>query len=268
MELLRFEERKRIRARALFVGERIDVRAFERVRWLATAPLAVEAGDHGYAVIFRYGAVVLFELSPAEELSFMASLGPLITGPFPEPESEEVELEIDASREERVDSTGVIGLRVATLDRLRVVADILAKSAVLSHYEGRLAEVLDHIEPLAASLSRRGRSGLRASDLLRQMGEVLLTQHTMVGRVEVTEKPELLWEHAELERVYARLEQEYELRERSVALERKLQLISRTAETLHDLLQSKRTLRVEWYIVILILAEILLTLYQMFRGLH
>jgi len=72
----------------------------------------------------------------------------------------------------------------------------------------------------------------------------------------------VLWEQPELERLYVRLEDEYELRERHLALERKLDLISRTAETMLDLMQHKRSLRVEWYIVILIIVEILLTLYE------
>jgi uncharacterized Rmd1/YagE family protein len=61
-----------------------------------------------------------------------------------------------------------------------------------------------------------------------------------------------------------RLESEFELRERHLALERKLDLISRTAETLLKLLNNNRALRVEWYIVILIVAEIMLTLYELF----
>ncbi len=69
--------------------------------------------------------------------------------------------------------------------------------------------------------------------------------------------------------MFARLEDEYELQERRLALERKLDLISHTVETLVDLLQNKRALRVEWYIVALILFEILLTLYQLlFLGTH
>jgi hypothetical protein len=56
---------------------------------------------------------------------------------------------------------------------------------------------------------------------------------------------------------------------REATLERKLDLISRTVETLVDLLQNKRSLRVEWYIVALIVFEILLTLYQLlFLGAH
>ena len=75
---------------------------------------------------------------------------------------------------------------------------------------------------------------------------------------------ETLKSNPELERLYAKLEDEYEIEERHRALERKLDLISRTAETVLDLLQTQRSIRVEWYIVILIVIEILLTLYELF----
>jgi uncharacterized Rmd1/YagE family protein len=42
-------------------------------------------------------------------------------------------------------------------------------------------------------------------------------------------------------------------------------VISRIAETLLELIQSRHTLRVEWYIVALIIVEIALTLLQTFR---
>ena len=57
---------------------------------------------------------------------------------------------------------------------------------------------------------------------------------------------------------------EAEIRERGLAMERKLGLISRTAQTLLDLLQARRSLRVEWYIVALFVVEILFNLYQHF----
>jgi uncharacterized Rmd1/YagE family protein len=101
-------------------------------------------------------------------------------------------------------------------------------------------------------------------DLLGHIADVLITQHRMVGRVEVTEKPELVWDNADLGRLYVRLHDEYELSERDRALSRKLELISQTATTSLGLVQAQRSLRVEWYIVILIVVEIFLTLYGMF----
>ena len=93
---------------------------------------------------------------------------------------------------------------------------------------------------------------------------MLLSEQMMVGRVEISEKPNALWDHPDLEDPYLRMESEFEIRERYAAMERKLNLISRTVHTLVELLHSKRSLWVEWSIVALIVIEIVLTLYTMF----
>ena len=150
------------------------------------------------------------------------------------------------------------------LASLQVVADVLAKSVMLDHHERLIASTFDRVEPLAEQLSS-GRHRVRQSrGLVAQIGEMLLVQHRMVGRAEIGEKPDLIWDHPDRERLFLRLEQEFEIRDRRSALDRKLNLISHTAETLLDLVQAQRTLRVEWYIVILIVVEIVLTLYELF----
>jgi uncharacterized Rmd1/YagE family protein len=62
------------------------------------------------------------------------------------------------------------------------------------------------------------------------------------------------------------LEDEYELVERSRAMERKLALISETAGTLIELVHNQRSLRLEWYIIGLIGLELLLSLYGLVFG--
>ena len=252
-----------IPVRALLLGERLDTRAMERNTPLAAAPLTVDIPGGGVAVLFRYGAVVLFGAATAAMDNFVASLMPLVTAPLALPERDDARLLVRPEAELPVDLAGNIVLRDKTNERLQVVADILAKSLVLSHYETRIAEIFDGIEPLAAVLREKGRTGARSKELLRHIGDVLLMQQKMVGRVETGEKPELLWEHPELERLYMRLAEEYELRDRDRALDRKLDIISRTVETLLGLVQTRSSLRVEWYIVLLIIAELLLTTYPL-----
>lgn len=247
--------------RALHVARRLDLKAFDKASVLGTTPLVVSAGAAGCAVLFRYGVVVLAGLTGAEEAMFLQSIRFCEQEPFGHIESEEVML---LRSEEQNEGTIQQGICLKTFDipRLQLVADILAKSVVLSHYESVTAQTFDRIEPLAATLQERGRGSQRGRDLLRHIGEALSIQARMVGRAEVTEKPELLWEYPELDRIFLKLEDEYELTERHLALERKLSLISKTAETLLDLLQHKRTHRVEWYIVILIVVEIVITLLE------
>lgn len=250
-------------ARALLLGERLDTRALERDVPLGVAPLTIDLPDGGVAVLFRYGAVVLFGAGTAAIDSFVASLMPLVTAAVPFPERDDTRLLIRPEADQSVDLAGNIVIREKTTERLQLVADILAKSLVLSYYETRIAGIFDGIEPLAAVLREKGRAGARDKELLRHIGDVLLMQQKMVGRVETGEKPELLWEHPELERLYVRLAEEYELRDRDRALDRKLDVISRTVETLLSLVQTRSSMRVEWYIVLLIIAELLLTTYPL-----
>jgi uncharacterized Rmd1/YagE family protein len=53
---------------------------------------------------------------------------------------------------------------------------------------------------------------------------------------------------------------------RALLLGERLDVISRTVTTLVDLLPDRRSLRVEYYIVVLIVIEIVLTVYSMVFG--
>jgi uncharacterized Rmd1/YagE family protein len=251
-----------VQARALYVGQRIDLRSLASAHRLAASPLIIAEGQQGCAVLFRYGVVVVYALSAVEEINFLAGLAPLISDPIEKPEIETVELMLDDTQPEGVEQSRIL-LKEFNIERLQLVAEALAKSVLLSCYEADVSASFDRIEPLAANLQRYGKGGNQGRELVRHIGDNLVIQSKMVGRAEIMEKPELLWDRPELERLYHRLEDEYELSERHLALERKLDLVSRTAETLLELLNTKRSLRVEWYIVILIMLEILLTLYEM-----
>src|SRR5712691_10567759 len=121
----------RCTARALLLGERIDTAGLERSDVISTVPLAFRVGAAGYAVLFRYGGVVLIGLSPIEE-----------------------------------------------------------------------DEVLRGIRP----------------------------------RV-----PDVLWDRGDLERLFARLEDEYELKERENALRQKLEVIEETTCALTDIIDTERS---------------------------
>ncbi|HVS63459.1 MAG TPA: hypothetical protein VMT85_08145 [Thermoanaerobaculia bacterium] len=73
----------------------------------------------------------------------------------------------------------------------------------------------------------------------------------------------MLWERSDLDRLYVMPALEYELAERHLVLSRPLELLARTHSTFLELLQTRRRLHVEWYIVILILVEIVILVYEM-----
>jgi uncharacterized Rmd1/YagE family protein len=155
-----------------------------------------------------------------------------------------------------------------TPERAVLIAEALAKSVVLARDEREVAEVFDVIEPFARKLASTGRTPAGRRDILKHIGNALLVQQRVAGRVAVAEKPDVLWEKPELDRLYARLEDEYELKERLDTLERKLTAVSETANALTDIIDTQRSLRLEIAVVVLIVIEVVIGCIQILSGTH
>jgi uncharacterized Rmd1/YagE family protein len=251
----------RFEARAVNIAERIDVRGIEP-RLSNHLPVTVAVGA-GCAMMFRSGAVVFFAVDTVAQERFLHDLTPRIHGHYQVPESERATIRIGDV--DAVEPDALV-LKESSIERMQVIAEILAKSVVLARNEQEIGTAFDAIEPLAAAMKRAPRKlPWRHSDLVRHIGEAMLVEHQLVDRAEVLEKPELLWDRADLDRLYARLEDEYEIRERHLVLESKLSLVTTAARTMLELNQARRSLNVEYYILALIVVEVVLALYQIFR---
>ncbi len=259
---------RRIPLRAILLGLRIDTRSLDHPDTMALSPLTLRAGERGTAFVFRYGVAVFCDASSEEERSVLESLQRNTVEPLEQPEVDAVDAVVRPEEEDRLDPGGSIVLKDGAIERLQIVADVLSKSLVLAHLEARLASAFDRIDRLAIQVKRRGQGGRRMRELVQQVGDVLLTQHRMVGRVAAGDKPDLLWDRPDLERLYARLADEYELLERGEAVDRKLALVGDTTRTVLELMQDQRSTRLEWYIIGLIAIEILLSIYQLFGRPH
>src|SRR5579863_3985875 len=259
----------RITAHALNLGDRINTAGFEKDA-LSAVPLALRIGKDGIAVVFRYGVVVFFGSSAEEEAAFLERLSSRVGGRLTPVEEETAAIELLGENEDQVAAGGPIHVREMSLARLLLVSDALAKSVVLAHDEREVAKVFDTIEPFVRDLAASGKLFRNRRGILKLIGEALLVQHNVSGRVAIAEKPDALWDRPDLERLYARLEDEYELEQRVDTLNRKLSVVAETADTLGDIIDTRRSLRLEIIIVLLIAFEIIIAFYQIYaaRGGH
>lgn len=255
----------RLSAHALHVGDRINTMGFEGEA-LSAVPLAIRVGKTGIAVLFRYGVAVLIGLSSEDERVFLEKLTPRIGGQFARFEEETAIVTLSDEKEDQVQAGGPVQLRDMSPERLLVIADVLAKSVVLARDERDVAKVFEIIEPFAKELADHGHTRRDRKGVLQLIGNALLVQHRVSGRVAIGEKPDALWDRPDLERLYARLEDEYELKERVDTLNRKLAVVAETANTLADIIDTRRSLRLELIIVVLIAIEIVVTFYQIFAA--
>lgn len=255
----------RIRVRALLVGDRIDTANFERDEIVSNAPLTCRIGTEGFVTLFRYGVVVLAGLSPEDEDTVLRGIAHRVVRPIEPREEEIAQISLEPDKDDQIVPGGPIRLKVFTPEHIIVIADALSKSVALARDERQVAAAFDLVEPLARQLAEHGRTPEGRRAILKHIGNALLVQHRLTGRVAVTEKPDAVWDRADLDRLYVRLENEYELKERAEILSRKLNVISGTAQALTDIIDTRRALFVEFVIVALIAIEIVFGVYQFLR---
>jgi uncharacterized Rmd1/YagE family protein len=252
-----------VSVRAVLLGDRIDTTGLERQEVVSTTPLAFRIEGGCYVVLFRYGVVVLFGMGPAQEDEILRSLVGRVIGRFAQHEEESTQIEIAPDKDEQITTAGTIILKALLPEHVLIIADAIATNLMLAHDERNVSAVFDVIEPLARELAEHGRTPGGRRTILKHIGNALLVQQRMSGLVAVAEKPDVLWERPDLERFYARLEDEYELKERADLLTRKLTVISDTGQALADIIDTERSLRLERIIIALILLEVIFTVYQM-----
>ncbi|HKU96341.1 MAG TPA: RMD1 family protein [Vineibacter sp.] len=253
--------------KAVLVGERIDTRGLGAAAGATTTPVTLQPPDGGIVFVFRYGVVVLVGVDAAAERQVLDSLRGRIVAPEDAPTTEDVKIVLGGGGSEA--ATDAVVLQDATMEHLQIIANVLSKSVVLAHQESAIAGALDRIEPFVFQLRDRGGVVTKGAALLRQVGHVLAAMQRMTVWVEAEDKPDLLWDHPQLERLYARLADEYEIVERSRALGRKFTLINESVTSLLQVVDTRHAIRLEWAIILLIAFEILLSLYELFvRGTH
>lgn len=250
-----------IAAKAVSLGDRIDTSGLKRAEVVSTAPLAFPSGQSGFVVLYRFGVAVLFGLSPYEESDILAKIGARVAESAPG-DNETLVLEISAESEDKALHNGRIAIKDISAPRLLVVADALAKSVALGRDERRVNAVFDTIEPFASELASNGRPPWSRRAMLELIGQVLLVQHRVSGRVAVEDKPDVLWDRPDLERLYARLQDEYELEARAQTLKTKIEVIGETARALTEIIDADRSVWLTATIIVLIFSSVALSIFQ------
>lgn len=249
-------------ARAHQIGERIDIKGLERADSFSKNPLAFRTPAGGAVVLFRTGTAVFINMTPVEEEETIRSLEARIGDPLIERETETAPIVLN-TEDDSVTATGVVQLKAADPHRLLLVAEALAGSVSMAIDERNIGGAFDRVGQVARDLKKGTLPGERG-EILGQLGEALTIQSRLAGRIGIDHKPDVLWDHPELERLWVKLIEEYDLKSRGNAISQKLDVIRDSAVILGDLLSTRTSHRLEWYIIALIALEIVISLVARF----
>lgn len=263
------QDRQRLIARALRIGGRLRISDAEAGvaalgEVIASSPLMLRVGNDGFATLFPYGTVVLLGLSQAQEKAVLQKLGSHLEGALEAPVVLTSQIEIGSDGKLTGDVVTVPDL---SLPCLVVVADALAKDVALAFEEDEVKKVFEVLEPLTRDLASSGRLPRSRRGMLRTVGHALLIHHHLFEPVEVEERPDMLLNHDDIERLHDRLAAARHFKKRAKALSRKIGAIEAMTTALTEMLDARREIRLEVLIIILIAMEMSIYLYDLFvRG--
>lgn len=143
---------------------------------------------------------------------------------------------------------------------LAAVALLLGQSAALERYEIAADDLMEETLSLARELKRAGRLPANTRQLVQRVGRIATDRMELARYFYLTDRPEEAWENAAVADLYDKLFRNLELADRHRAMLQKLEGIEGSTEIVLDLWQVRRSHRLEWAIVLLILIEIVLGL--------
>lgn len=157
---------------------------------------------------------------------------------------------------------GRLHLDQLTGARSGVIALTLAQSVAMESHERLVDQLARRSSEVIANLKRTGRLGVRGAVLNRFTGEALSVRTEVTSVLHLLDKPDATWDDPTMDRIYDGLRDEFDLRERFLALQTSLDNVVGALQFLTDIVRDRRMLILEISIVGLFVLEILMSLFD------
>ncbi len=148
---------------------------------------------------------------------------------------------------------------------VNIISFVIAKSVALERIEEQVDLVLDEMEDLIQQLER-GKLAIPDRKLAKLASSILNFKYKSIAHIMVLDKPEITWDNEELDKLYGRMANLFELSQRYHEIRTKSETLMDITEVFTGLSHAQRSTRLEWIIIILIALEILLYIYTFFAG--
>lgn len=246
----------------IYIGEFIDLKKVqENVRQYAFLnrdhPLVVRLLKDQFAVLTKFGAVTFWNVPHRLRAQFLNEIKPFVRAKkefYPYDEDTKVIFGGDADRV----TFEKVFLFHFNANHIKIVSYVLSQSVALERYEDEIESSLSEIGAIVENLKISGKAMLREKEVLKQIGRVLSVKQTVVAHLSLFDKPEEVWESPELEKLYNKLNSEYDLRVRFDVLDEKTVYLSDISQMLMNFLAEKRNAFLELIIIILFVVDLAL----------
>lgn len=219
-------------------------------------------GDENKSVyIYHFGALVFINMSPEEIEISISKIKEIkdsiksINTDMKYSNTEIYNIIEDSDSDEEIEFDAFYTKQVEKY-HFNMIALVLAKSVALDNIEDRVDIVFDEIEDTVKDL-KKGKLKTGGNKTIAMIGQILSFKHTTISYIMLLDKPLAAWKCKETETFFNDLADFFELSDRYEKLSAKMDTLLTTADIFADLSHSKKSTKLEWIVILLILVEVL-----------
>ncbi len=139
----------------------------------------------------------------------------------------------------------------------------LAQSIKLEAFEEAVKGVIKKNNHLPEEIATRGIISLSRRAIFKRIGEIFLARSSINLNMEYLDAPEFFWRNPNLEPYYVMTKQFLDIPNRVMALNQKLDVLQELLDILNSQVQHRHSSLLETIIIVLIVVEIVVSLFQL-----
>ncbi|KAL6716921.1 sporulation protein rmd1 [Lecanora helva] len=214
---------------------------------------------HPEIFLFEYGTVVIWGMTLAEESRFLKEISKFESEKLSADDVQTENFNFYYTREYQARIyNDFISLREKKNYMTKLaISHALAQSVKTSLFEDLLTTTITLTSPLPAEIALTGSISLNRRQIHQQIGQLFILRINIHLQGSVLDSPELMWAEPSLEPVYAAVRSYLEMDQRVGLLTERLSVIGDLLAVLKDQVGTKHGEYLEWIVIVLIAAEIL-----------
>jgi uncharacterized Rmd1/YagE family protein len=213
-----------------------------------------------YLYIFDYGIVVFGNYDAIAKSEFLNFIKNYSSTLVQLDLTDHYQIDLDSTFVKPVVKSNSVTIWKNDPSTLRIVMLNLGQSVALDYYESLTNDIITSSKHYILELEKFGKISISKGNLLKYIGKVLNIKNSIVDNLYILDDPNLVWDNDDLDVLNRLLKVNFDINTRFKDLDYRLQIIENNLTLFIDVLNVRKSSRLEWTIVILILIEILLAL--------
>lgn len=212
--------------------------------------------------VFSYGSIVFWGCHPNEEKSILKEIEKFSTGPLSNIQEDAFTYSYGEETFIEEEEDHIILQSDDPLLKISLSYG-LSQSVKLSNFEYEIDQTIQRTRHLPAELAEKGKISLSRKKISQHLGQLFSQKNSINLDSYALDTPEFFWKRPRYEPFYQQSVEFLDIEVRLNILNGKLNLIHELYQILSDELKHTHSSFLEWIIIILILVEVILSIFHL-----